>query len=310
MSENPGGQPPRDDDPTPPPPPGGSYPPPAYGQPAGGPGPTPPPGAAPPPAGAYPPPGGAYPPPAQPYGPAPTAGPGGYAPQGPRVDAGAAFSWAFSAFGRSWGAWVLGGVAWFLVIAMVVSVVALVFGGFGALMGAGGRDTSLFAGFGASLAYAVVSAVAVLLGALFTGSFVSAALKVADGRPIGVGDMFDFSRVGPVFVVGLLFAAANLVANLIPFLGWILSIAVVYLGFFAYHHVLDRGLAPIDAVRASVQMQTRDVGSTILVVLLAWVAVAVGSALCGIGALVGVPVAVLLSVYAFRQLTGGPVAPA
>lgn len=300
MSENPGGQPPRDDDPPPPPPPGGSYPPPAYGQPADAP------GAYPPPSGSYPPPSGSYQPTAQPYGPGPAAAPGPGVP-GQRLDVGAAFSWAFSAFGSRWGDWVVGGVAWFLGIIAVVSVVTLVFGGFGSAL-TGGGDPGVVAGFGASVSLAVIWAVTTLLGALFTAAFVSAALKVADGRVLGLGDLFDFSRIGPVVVVALLFAAANFVANLIPFLGWILSLAVGYLGFFAYYFVIDRGMAPVDAVRASVQMQIQQAGSTILVVLLAWVVLAAGFALCGVGALVGVPVSVLISAYGFRRLTGGPVA--
>ncbi|ADG75103.1 conserved hypothetical protein [Cellulomonas flavigena DSM 20109] len=310
MSENPGGPtPPRDDDPSVPPPP------PAYGQPAGGVPPTPPP----PGSGAYPPPaygtpadpsGGAYPPPASPYGQPgqPYGQPGQpygqpYTPPAGQVDIGAGFSWAFSKFGQHWAAFVLGGLAWFAVIAVVFAIGLGIVGGAAALTG----DSSA-GGFGATLGLAVFFAIILLLLVLFSAAFVKAALKVADGRPISVGDLFDTSHAGQLVVLALLYGAAGLVASLIPFIGQIALIAVGFFAFYAVVSIIDRNLGAIDAIRTSFSLQTRDLGTGILVYVVVGLVSWVGSLVCGVGVLVSLPVGALLTVYAYRRLTGGQIA--
>jgi len=73
--------------------------------------------------------------------------------------------------------------------------------------------------------------------------------------------------------------------------------------------IVERSLAPIDAIKASVAI----VKANFVQVLLAWlifgVITTVGSLLCGIGLLVAVPVATLYLVYTYRKLTGGQIAP-
>lgn len=333
MTENPGGTPPRDDDPSAPPPagqPGGTHPPapggpPAspYGPPAGGAYPPPAPGAGaypPPPGygqpgtpqgGAYPPPGGAYPPPGQPYG-QPGAAPYGQpyagAPRAATVDVGASLSWAFATFGRNWVAFVVGGLAWAVGIFLVVLVASIAFGGFGALAQNADGGAGAISAIGLGVGGVVIGALSVLLGALWLAAYVKAALKAADGRQVTIGDMFDLSHAGPVFVVGLLVSVAYLLVSWTWILAPLLLLAAVYFVFFAVHFVVDRDQGAIDAIRSSVTLQTREIGTSILVVLMAWVVSAVGAAICGVGALVGTPVAILVSVYAFRRLTGGPLA--
>ncbi len=334
MSENPGGTPPRDDDGSVPPPPGqgqpgGAYPPPApgqppaspYGPPAGGAYPPPPAYGQPGPGGpgqgpgqgqpGYGAPGGTYPPPGQPYGQpgAPYGQPYAGASRPPAVDVGASLSWAFTKFGQNWVAFVVGGIAWAVGILLVVLVASIAFGGFGALAQSADGAAGALSAIGFGVGGLVLGALTVLLSALWLAAYVRAALKVADGRQVTVADMFDLSHTGPVFVVGLLVTVAYLLVSWVPLLGPLLLLAVVYFVFFAVHFVVDRGQGAIDAIRSSATVQTREVGTSILVVLVAWLVSAVGAALCGVGALVGTPVAILISAYAFRRLTGGTVAP-
>lgn len=315
MSENPGGTPPRDDDPSVPPPP------PAFGQ-GTPPPPAPGPGAgSPPPAYGTP---GAYPPPASPYGqptgpgpygaaggPPPYGAAGGPPPYGPpsgAVDIGAAFSWSFAKFGQHWAAFVLGGLAWFAVIVVIAVIGIGLVGGVGMFTGADGAAGAA-AGIGASIGFAIYVAIMALLLVLFNAAFVKTALKVADGRPVSVGDLFDTSKVQQLVILALLVGAAALVASLLPVIG---QIALVVGGFFVFYAVpaiVDRGEGAVDAIRTSVQLQTRDLGTGVLVYLLVAVVSWVGSAVCGVGVLVSLPVGALLTVYAYRRLVGGQVAP-
>lgn len=319
MSENPGGTPPRDDDPSVPPPP------PAFGQPAGGVPPTPPPAEG----GAYPPPSygtpgaapGAYPPPASPSGQAgqppygPPAGqpygqPAGqpYGPPAGQVDIGAGFSWAFSKFGQNWVAFVLGGLAWFVVIAIVFFIGLALVGGAAALTGGSDGVAGAAASVGASVGIAIFVALMVLLLVLFSAAFIKAALKVADGRPISVGDLFDTSHAAQLVVLALLIGAVGLVASFIPVIGQIAFVVAGFFVFYAVVAIVERNEGAVDAIRTSVALQTRDIGTAVLVYLVVAVVSWVGSAVCGIGVLVSLPVGALLTVYAYRRLTGGAIA--
>ncbi|GEA83871.1 MAG: hypothetical protein NVV70_07020 [Cellulomonas sp.] len=286
-------QPQQPESPAAPSQPASAYPPPAdpYGTPPAAGAPVPPPGAYPPP------PPGAYPPP---YG----APPAGY-PQPAGVDIGSGFSWAWKAFTQNALAFVIGTLLWAVVIGVVWSVVFAVFGGFSRLADNAGASYFAVASTGfAGIASTLLSS---LLSGLFIASLLGAAFKVADGRAVSVGDLFDFSAISPKFVLALLFAIASLVAGLIPFLGALLSLAIYYFGFFAFHLLVDRARPPVDSIKESIALQTKDWGSSILTVVITWVITFVGALVCGIGLLVAIPVAALFTVYSFRRLTGGTV---
>ncbi|MBO3093818.1 hypothetical protein [Cellulomonas dongxiuzhuiae] len=325
MTENTGGTPPSDDDASVPPPP-----PPAYGQPTGGVPPTPPPAGSgyPPPAygtpggapGAYPPPGSPYPPPGSPYG-----QPGGqqpysqqpygqqpygqpYVPPPGQVDIGAGFSWAFTKFGQNWAAFVLGGLAWFVVIIVVAVIGMSLVGGVAALTG--GRDgvAGAAAGVGASIGIAIFVALVVLLLVLFSAAFIKAALRVADGRALSADYLFDTSYLAQLVVLALILGAVGLVASLVPIIGQLAFVVVGFFVFYAVVAIVDRGQSAVEAIRTSVALQTRDLGTGVLVYLVVAVVSWIGSAVCGIGVLVSLPVGALIMVYAYRRLTGGQIA--
>lgn len=163
--------------------------------------------------------------------------PAGY-PQPAGVDIGSGFSWAWKAFTQNALAFVIGTLLWAVVIGVVWSVVFAVFGGFSRLADNAGASYFAVASTGfAGIASTLLSS---LLSGLFIASLLGAAFKVADGRAVSVGDLFDFSAISPKFVLALLFAIASLVAGLIPFLGALLSLAIYYFGFFAFHLLVDR----------------------------------------------------------------------
>ena len=72
----------------------------------------------------------------------------------------------------------------------------------------------------------------------------------------------------------------------------------------AYFILIDRRVAPVDAIRDSVDMMTRNAGQTVVFYLLAAVIVIAGAILCGVGLLVAVPWVLLATTYLYRRLTG------
>jgi len=91
----------------------------------------------------------------------------------------------------------------------------------------------------------------------------------------------------------------------------IVAIAVfTFFALFTIAFATDRGLAPIDALKASVSTVRAHIGETLLSFLVQGLLVVVGFAACGVGILATGPIALLVQVYTYRRLSGGPIAPA
>lgn len=266
----------------PPPPPGsgGGYPPP----PPGGYPPPPPPGAYPPPPGAYPP-AGSYPPP-----------PGGFrAPSpGQRFSATDAFTYGWNGFRAN--------IAPLAVIALAVLGVQLLTGW-------------LQWGFDSRFMDFVASAVGWFVSLVISLGLIRAALVLLDGGRPSVEDVLNTRDIVPYVLASLLVSVIVTVGIMLCVIPGL--IAAFLLQFFGYA-VVDRRVDatttapqsdPIGAIRASVQVTSRNVGDLILLGLLAIAANIAGFLLCFVGLLVSVPVTAIAVAYAWRFFTGGTIAP-
>jgi len=317
MTENPGTTPPRDDEPRPPqgPPPAPQQP---YGeQPPAGQPPYPP--QQPPPGQPYPPqqPYGEQPPPGQPYPPQQPYPQPGYAQQPSGAPAygaptagtsvGDAFSWGWTKFTQQVGPFLLGVLAYLAVIVVVSAVLfAVVLGGTVASVDPDTQELRNGAGVGLVLSYLLVAAVAVLLSAFMQAGVTRATLEVADGRRIEVGTFFRFDDFGKVVVAALLVGLGTAVGTL---LFVIPGLVFAFLAQFTLFYVIDKRMAPVDAIRASFTLVSRNLGTVLLLFLAVYAANLVGSALCGIGQLVSFPVGLLATTWMYRRLQDEPVAP-
>lgn len=311
MTENPGSTPPRDDEPQQP----QSQPP------AGEPGP----GRAPyPPQQPYgqQPPSGQQPPYAQPgygqpgYGPQPYAQPGyaqqppggpAYGPPTAGTSVGDAFSWGWTKFTQQVGPFLLGVLAYLAVIVVISAVLfAVILGGTVASVDPDTQELRNGAGFGLVFGYLVVLAVVLLLSAFMQAGVTRASLEVADGRRIDVGTFFRFDEFGKVVVAALLVGLGTAVGTL---LFVVPGLVFAFLAQFTLFFVIDRRMAPVDAIRASFTLVTRNLGTVVLLFLAVYAANLVGSALCGVGQLVSFPVGLLATTWMYRRLQDQPVAP-
>ncbi|MET0435342.1 MAG: hypothetical protein ABW025_14355 [Cellulomonas sp.] len=279
MTENPGTTPPRDDEPQQP-----------YGQ-------QPPPGQPYPPQQPYPQPGYAQ----QPYGApaygAPTAG----------TSVGDAFSWGWTKFTQQVGPFLLGVLAYLAVIVVVTAVLfAVILGGTVASVDPDTQELRNGAGVGLVFGYLVVAAVALLLSAFMQAGVTRATLEVADGRRIEVGTFFRFDDFGKVVVAALLVGLGTAVGTL---LFVIPGLVFAFLAQFTLFFVIDKRMAPVDAIRASFTLVGRNLGAVLLLFLAVYAANLVGSALCGVGQLVSFPVGLLATTWMYRRLQDEPVAP-
>lgn len=311
----------------PPPPPGGYRPPPP---PSGGGFPPPPPGGGyqpppPPPGSGFPPqdPGGYPPPPAGGYGAPQGFGPPqggfpppqGYPPVGgpPAYNVGDAFSWAWNKFTKNAVPLIVATLVFVVVVAALQGIINVV-----QMLVSPGETSYVADDSGLSFSYAatgfagiLVSIVGWFLTLIVTAAIQSAYLggifDIANGQQVSVGSFFRPRNISNVVI-------ASLITGVISTIGYFLCVLpgliASFLFMFTTIAVLDRNLSPVDAIKSSFETVKNNLGPALLTALAAVAVIIVGFLLCGVGILVGAPLATLLLVYAYRSLNGGYVAPA
>ncbi len=299
-SQNPPGYPPPPGygaPPPPPPPPGPGYgpppggynppgPPPGYGAP-----PPPPPGYGAPPAG-YPPQPGYGPPPGQP---------------GPQFSVGEAFSWAWGKFTQNAMPLVVSALIYGLVLGAAYALIPI-----GASMGStttttnsDGYDTTTANISAAGLAVMIVGYILVYAVGIFAqAAFLSGCLDLADGRPVGIGSFFKPRNLGVVILAAIIVGILTSIASACFVLP---GLIVALFAQFTIPFVIDRSQGAIDALKSSFSTVSSNFANALLAWLVQAAAVLVGAVLCGVGLLVGAPVAALILTYTYRKLTGGQV---
>jgi uncharacterized membrane protein len=272
-------------------------------------GPTQPPSGGPtqPPGGPTPPPGGPTQPPA--YGgagrPPAYGGPDasyGTQPSGP-FGVGEALSFGWERFKGNWLFWVL-----FVLLTFVVGAIFNA-GSIGdyqeineaAMRGDISTGTAVGVNFGSSLLGLVGSLLTSILGALG----INAALREVSGEKATWGTLFKVSSYGMIILAALLLMVAGFVGLLLCGIG---LIALAIFAPFTYHGVVDKGQNAWEAFTSSFRLVGQNFGAVFLLELALLGINIVGAILCGLGLFVTLPLSVLALAFAFRRLTGGPVA--
>ncbi|GAB07201.1 hypothetical protein GII30_03625 [Gordonia amarae] len=226
--------------------------------------------------------------------------PGGY-PGGPgtpqKVDVGTAFSWSWSQFTSKLGVLILPGIA------LIVGMIVLYAVAFGALLGSTNDDGT--ASGGGMIGFFLVYFLIMVLVFVIQVGLTSGVLKVADGANISVADVFVPRNLGPAFLTTLLVIVGVLIGSIV-FIG---GIIVMFFCQFAMVYAIDKGLSPVDAIKASFELVKNNIGDAVIMLLVVWAISFVGALLCGIGMIAALPVAQLFLVHCYRRLTGGPIAP-
>ncbi|MCB9442028.1 MAG: hypothetical protein H6523_17490 [Mycolicibacterium sp.] len=271
----------------------------------------PPPGApqGPPPGVPQGPPGG-YPPPP------PAAG--GYAPPPPGFGApdslsiGDGLSWAWNKFTKNVGPLIVPA----LIYGVILAVVGAVFFG---VAGLGITSVSEYSSgydydsYSSAVEIAPWSIIVYLIGvvvllvaaAAMMSAYIGGVLDITDGKPVTIGTFFKPRNLGAVIVAALLVGIATAVGSLV-----VIGAAVVSIfSLFVAVAVVDRNISAVDGFKASFDLVKNRFGDSILTWLVAGVIVSVSAMVCGIGIIVGGPVALLFLAYVWRRLTNGAVAP-
>lgn len=253
---------------------------------------------------------------------------GGFGPQGgfpppapgfppgdgrPAFSVGEAFGWAWNKFAKNAVPLIVATLVFGVVLLALQGIVNIV------QMLVSPGDTSYVADdSGLSFSYAATGVAGILVAIIgwFLSLVVTAAIQsaflggifdIANGQQVTVGSFFRPRNIGNVIIAGLI---VGVITTIGLFLCIVPGVIASFLLMFTTIAVLDRNLAPMDAIKSSFQTAKANVGPVLLVWLTSIAVVLVGVLLCGVGLLVAAPVATLLLVYTYRTLNGGYVAPA
>lgn len=240
-------------------------------------------------------------PPEQAPGAAPVTPPGGYGapqpgygapmagPAGGDLSAGAALSYGWKKFQEYVGPILIAALV-YLVAVVVFSIVGNIF--------AYAIDDGVLGQLLLSFVQLLVSsAVAIVL--------IRAVLLIVDGQPLDTDKLFSTDNLGAYLIGSVIFsivAVIGLALCVIP--GLVFMFLAWFWGFF----VVDKNMAPIDAMKASIDMVKAQAGAFLLWAVVATVVTIIGFLLCLVGTLVAAPVTYIGTAYMYRRANNEPVA--
>ena len=152
------------------------------------------------------------------------------------------------------------------------------------------------------LVYFVMFLYAQIIGA----GIIRGALGITEGRPFQASEVFKFDKIGPVVVTSLIVGAATFVGLLLCYLP---GLVIMFATSYSLYFVIDKGMAPMDAIKASVNLVKENLSSTLIWYIVGGLIASAGAIVCGIGMLVTIPIMLIGTAYTYKTLTGQPVAP-
>lgn len=222
-----------------------------------------------------------YPPEQAPGGGAPAGGGGGGV---GTLDTGAALSYGWNKFVQYIGQ--------IIIIVLIIFGVQIVFQIISQILqrGAGGL-------FGIALSFLLL-AVGIFVGFLLQAGLVRAALAVTRGEAPEPSMLFQTTNLGPYIVGAILVALLSFVGLLLCCVGYLV---VAFVTFFWQYYILDANQQPVEAIKSSYEITTKNVGS---VLVFAIVVIVLNLITCGLA----IGVTAIATAYAYKSLTAQPIA--
>lgn len=279
----------------PPPPPGGYPPPPENVPPPGGY--PPPPGGYPPPPQYYPPPQGNYPPPGY-----PVAG-------APAYSVGEAVSWAWNKFSKNVTAILVPTLVFGVVYGVLQTVIQAISSAFSTVDSTSygdGYAASISLGLGGIIVSVIGGIVTVIVAAVVQSAYIGGMLDIANGQPVQIGSFFTPRNVVNVIIASVL---SSIIVGIGVLLCIVPGVIATILLLFTTAVVVDRNVSGVDGLRTSFAIAKANFGPTALTWLTTIGVGILGVLACLVGLIVAYPMIALITVYAYRKLSGGFVAP-
>lgn len=203
-------------------------------------------------------------------------------------------------FTQRWGMWVVHMLVFALVIIAIMApiyIIAIV-----STIAAGASDQPAVPPAIMFLAMLILYPLMLLVVSFLAAGMYKTALKQLRGEATSIGDLFSgadcFLRVlGTLFLVGIL-AMIGVVFCILP------AFIVQGLCFFALPLVVERGMGPIQAIQASIEVTKKNWLLFTAFALVLQLIAGAGAILCYVGLLASYPLYFLISTIAYRDVFG------
>lgn len=247
----------------------------------------------------------------QPYGQQPYVGPQSTpyqqppaAPADGRFDSVQSITYAFKAFGATWGTWILAQLL-FLAMVFAALIVMLIPGGVAAAIADSSSGSSGLVATSSIIMAVIIIAFIVVISVIFQLNFVRNAVRVVQGEKVTIRDFWRIDGLGIPFLVGLVVGLLA-VAGMLVLVG---SIVVAVIFQFALVAAFALRQAGVGAVLGSAwDVFKNNIGQAILLFILCYLISLAGNVIV-IGILVAAPVMYLAQAHAYLTAVRGPVVP-
>ena len=225
----------------------------------------------------------------------------------PRIDIGAAISWAFDRFKANAAAFV--GLA-----AVVTAIYVFQSVGTNPLQNivvdcsnpeSPGQVNACTAALGLSALVAIVISLAFALLAFIAQIGVQrAAIRSTQGVAPSFSEMFTTQYLGRYILYMIVFAILGTVGLILCILPGLVVFFVLQLGPY---YILDKGMSVGDAMKASYQAVSRNIGPALMMTIINVLVQLLGGLFFGLLTLVTLPFAALFTAHMYRQFNAEPV---
>ncbi|WP_197517839.1 hypothetical protein, partial [Mycobacterium sp. E796] len=227
----------------------------------------------------------------------------------PAFSIGEAFSWAWGKFTQNVAPLVVSTLIYAVLIGIAYAVIA-----FGGGMGSTTTSTNVDGyttattsiGTGGMILMIVGYVLIYAVGIFAQSAFYSGCLDIADGRQVSIGSFFKPRNLGNVILAAIIIGILTSIGSVLCVIP---GLIVGIFAQFTIPFIIDRSQGAIEGLKSSFTTVQSNFVNALLVWLVSAAAVLVGFLACGLGILVGAPVAALIGIYGYRKLSGGQVVP-
>ena len=155
------------------------------------------------------------------------------------------------------------------------------------------------------LASAVSSFLFFLVYQVISAGIIRGSLGITEGRNFEFSEVFKTDKIGPVIITSLISAAIVFVGTLLCIIPGIIA---SFMLSYALYFVIDKDMAPVDALKASFNLVKDNLGEAFVWAIVAFLIVIAGFIACLVGAIVAIPVSIIGTAFTYKKLTGQEVA--
>ena len=188
----------------------------------------------------------------------------------------------------------IGAVLVFVVGTIIIAAV------FGAILGAAAKSGSGAAVGLGFFGVVLVAGVILILSMFMQASVVRVCYEISHGRRITFGTFFEFGKLGNVVLTALIIGVASAISAVVV----IGPLVVMFFGLFALLFAIDKGLGPVDAIKASIDLVMKNLKTSVLLLVGVYVVQTIGMLVCGVGLLAAIPITLLATTFVYRRLMG------